>query len=61
MAVSFAGLYVSDRVEKAILEKQEREQTTDVLGIDVVDRNTRTIETRGSSTDRVRLEEKARR
>lgn len=61
MAVSLAGIYISDTVEKALLEKQERENTTDQLGIDTIDSNSRGLETRGSSTDRVRLEERARR
>lgn len=45
MAVSCAGLYITDKVEKAILENQDREGTADAM----------TITTRGSSTDRVRL------
>lgn len=61
MAVSLAGLYVSDRVERAILERQAADNSTDPLGIEVVDRDSRRLETRGSSTDKVRLEERSRR
>lgn len=56
-----AGLYVSDRVERAILERQAADNSTDPLGIEVVDRDSRRLETRGSSTDKVRLEERSRR
>lgn len=61
MTVSLVGLYVSDKVERAILEQQSAQQTTDAVNIDFIDRSSRSVETRGSSTDRVRLEEKARR
>ena len=64
MVVSLAGLYVSDRVERALVEQQERENRSDLLGLDLVDRRdnraSESIETRGSSTDRVRLEERSR-
>lgn len=59
MGVSLAGIYLTNKVEQYLLEKQERDGTTDELSIDVID--PRHVETRGSSTDRVRLEERNRR
>ncbi|ORY78555.1 hypothetical protein BCR37DRAFT_394504 [Protomyces lactucae-debilis] len=60
MGVSCAGLYVTDKVERTILERQKAENTVDKLGIDVVTHGQsgsdyRNLETRGSSTDAVRI------
>ena len=68
MAVSLFGLYVTDNVEKALLEKQAREQEGDKMVIDTIDRDrggssrgmgmvesVDEVKTRGSSTDRTRL------
>jgi hypothetical protein len=59
MAVSCAGLYITDKVERSILERQQAEGQVDKLGIDVVPRaeasDYRKLETKGSSTDAVRI------
>lgn len=74
MATSLLGLYITDRVEERLIAQSSLTDTLngDTLAPrhpvdgarpaeeDAIDGGYRSIETRGTSTDRVRLEERAR-
>ncbi|BFZ55807.1 hypothetical protein PYCC9005_002848 [Savitreella phatthalungensis] len=70
MCTSLLGLWITDRVEQQLLQQQAQEQEAMVMaggrdegvGLSEADRDllARNLVTRGTSTDRVRLEERAR-